>query len=335
MASHEEVAHRWAQDDASARQISGFNIYFERRASEHIIFSYGSHFPVAAFVDAPDGSRVVLFTSQDYSVSTSKHKTIIRRAIPSRYQVFTVPHVSALFKPGGRGDFHGDNLKAYLARAAESYAKAKRARVYAPMHTRDAEAALSEARQYAATFRVRFKVPASIEEAAASVEKLAKAQAKAEAKARAEAEERQRIALQQQQERDAFAFEAWQSGQPCPCPASYRSRPDGTAYVTRTRFEDGSEELRTSQGAAVPWQHAVKAFRFIRLCVERGEGWQRNGRTIRVGHYQIDRIEPNGDMVAGCHRFAWEAMRELAEREGVFSLSPSAEAVETREGVHA
>lgn len=332
MASHEEVAHRWAQDDASARQISGFNMYFERRASEHIIFSYGSHFPVAAFVDAPDGSRVVLFTSQDYSVSTSKHKTIVRRAIPSSVQVFTVPDVSALHKKGGRGDFHGDNLKAYLTRAAESYAKAKRARVYAPMHTRDAESALAEARLYAATFRVKFKVPASIEEAAASVEKLAKAQAKAEAKARAEREERARIALEAQQRQDAEWFADWQAGRSPHCPASYRSKPDGSAYVTRLT-DSGSDELRTSRDASVPWQHAVKAFRFIRLCVERGEGWQRNERVVRVGHYQIDRIEPNGDMVAGCHRFAWADMKALAEREGVFALSPSAEAVETREGV--
>jgi len=122
--------------------------------------------------------------------------------------------------------------------------------------------------------------------------------------------------------------EAWLRGEG---PARvYLSGPNGTALVRRS--PDG-ERLETSQGADVPWDHAVKAFRFIRLCVERGEGFKSNGRTVRVGHFRVDEITAEGDMRAGCHRFSWEAMRELAEREGVFELPPSAEAVETREGV--
>ncbi len=130
--------------------------------------------------------------------------------------------------------------------------------------------------------------------------------------------------------REAEARELWLKGE-----GSRHVRlsgPDGTALVRRS--SDG-ERLETSHGADVPWDHAVKAFRFIRLCVERGEGFKTNGRVIRVGHFRVDEITPEGDMRAGCHRFAWSVMRELAEREGVFALSPSAEAVETREGAHA
>lgn len=108
------------------------------------------------------------------------------------------------------------------------------------------------------------------------------------------------------------------------------SGPNGTALVRRS--SDG-ERLETSQGADVPWSHAVKAFRFIRLCVEKGEAFHTNGRVIRVGHFTVDYITADGDMKAGCHRFAWADMKALAEREGVFGLTPSAEAVETREGV--
>lgn len=108
------------------------------------------------------------------------------------------------------------------------------------------------------------------------------------------------------------------------------SGPNGTALVRRS--SDG-ERLETSQGADVPWSHAVKAFRFIRLCVEKGEGFKTNGRVIRVGHFTVDYITADGDMKAGCHRFAWADMKALAEREGVFDLTPSAEAVEQREGV--
>lgn len=130
--------------------------------------------------------------------------------------------------------------------------------------------------------------------------------------------------------REAEARELWLKGE-----GSRHVRlsgPDGTALVRRS--SDG-ERLETSHGADVPWDHAVKAFRFIRLCVERGEGFKTNGRVIRVGHFTVDYITADGDMKAGCHRFAWADMKALAEREGVFALSPSAEAVETREGAHA
>jgi hypothetical protein len=123
--------------------------------------------------------------------------------------------------------------------------------------------------------------------------------------------------------REVDAREAWLKGE-----GSRHVRlngPDGTALVRRSN--DG-ERLETSHGADVPWDHAVKAFRFIRLCVERGEAFHTNGRTVRVGPFKVDSIAANGDMKAGCHSFAWEVMRELAEREGVLTLTPSAEALE-------
>ena len=121
-------------------------------------------------------------------------------------------------------------------------------------------------------------------------------------------------------EEEREAREAWQRGEG----RARVSGPDGSALVRRSK--DG-DTLETSHGAEVPWDHAVKAFRFIALCVAKGEGFQTNGRTVRVGHFKVDSIAPNGDMRAGCHRFAWEAMRALAEREGVLALSPSDEAV--------
>lgn len=90
------------------------------------------------------------------------------------------------------------------------------------------------------------------------------------------------------------------------------------------------DTLQTSHGAEVPLAHAIKAFRFIKLCRERGESFQRNGRTIRVGHFQVDRIAANGDFVAGCHSFTWPEVERVARLAGVADLAPSAEAIETK-----
>jgi len=89
------------------------------------------------------------------------------------------------------------------------------------------------------------------------------------------------------------------------------------------------DELETSHGASVPLAHAIKAFRFVKLCRERGTSWQRNGRTIRVGHFQVDRIESSGDFVAGCHSFTWTEVERVARIAGVFDCPADDAAVET------
>ena len=133
----------------------------------------------------------------------------------------------------------------------------------------------------------------------------------------------------EQRERDKAGFAAWLNSEPgSHCPSSYRADESGAAYLRRS---PNGEELQTSQSASVPWVHALKAFRFIKLCRERGEGFKANGRTIRVGHYQVASISAAGDMVAGCHTFKWSEIERLAKREGVFDVQASSEAVEAKE----
>lgn len=127
-------------------------------------------------------------------------------------------------------------------------------------------------------------------------------------------------------EREADQFAQWQRGENVACPYSYRATPDGAAYVRRR-----GDNLETSQGAVVPWPHAVKAFRFIRLCRERGEAWQANGHTLRVGLFTVSSISAQGDMRAGCHTFRWAQMEALARSQGVYdAATPSADAIEPR-----
>jgi hypothetical protein len=77
--------------------------------------------------------------------------------------------------------------------------------------------------------------------------------------------------------------------------------------------------LQTSHGAEVPLEHAIRAFRFIKLCREAGRDWQANGQQIRVGHFRVDSITAAGDMVAGCHSFTWPEIERAAILAGVFN----------------
>jgi len=75
--------------------------------------------------------------------------------------------------------------------------------------------------------------------------------------------------------------------------------------------------LETSHGAQVPLVHALRVFAFLKLCRAKGQAWRRNGATLRVGHFQIDSVEPNGDFVAGCHRITWAQVALVSESLGV------------------
>lgn len=171
--------------------------------------------------------------------------------------------------------------------------------------------------------------------------KAAKAEAQAakraeEAAARAEAE-RKAEALREE------ARTAWRNAEDGPRDANgrlvvVRTCPDGGAMlraVNVARDDSGAivgGDLETSQSARVPLTHALRVFRFLKLCRERGEAWHKNGRTIRVGIFQVDSVQPNGDFVAGCHMIKFAEVERLAAALGVADLAPA----DTREeGVHA
>ncbi len=105
-------------------------------------------------------------------------------------------------------------------------------------------------------------------------------------------------------------------------------------YDERTDADGGAllrvrgKRLETSQGADVPLADAVRVFRFVKLCKERGEGWRRNGARVPVGGFQVDWIDADGNFKAGCHLINWPEIVSAATQAGVLDLAPVADAVE-------
>ena len=62
MATNSQVAHAWA--NKTGKHCRGSNFFYD----DDTIYSYGGHFPIARHMDG-----VVLFTTESYSNSTSKH----------------------------------------------------------------------------------------------------------------------------------------------------------------------------------------------------------------------------------------------------------------------
>lgn len=154
-----------------------------------------------------------------------------------------------------------------------------------------------------------------------------------EKRERAEAEQRER---ERERYERAQAFRAaWLAGERergYSADGGRLSDETGGALIRATGVERDASgaivggTLETSHGADVPLAHAVKAFRFVKLVRERGETWRKNGRTIRVGHYQIDAIDAGG-FTAGCHRINWAEIERLARELGVLDVPADDSAV--------
>ena len=75
-------------------------------------------------------------------------------------------------------------------------------------------------------------------------------------------------------------------------------------------------------GARVPIDHALRVIDWVIALRTRGEViedgtlrylWKRNGHTMRVGHYHVDRVWESGDIDAGCHKFKYEELLNIKQ----------------------
>ena len=307
-----EIPHLWAhrtQDEARNRQG---NLYF----IGDTIYSFGSHFPIARHMTNYTGERAVLFTTATYSVTTSSHCSAVRSAIPSGIRVFHVPNVSHGRYSGSdlTADDHADNLTDYAeriekhvvtsARARSSYAKAWNNQHAG--HLRD------QAFAYCAFFGLPVpNIPEVPELDSDALTAIRKREAK-QAAEKAEQTKRERAeALVRQQE----LITKWRAGQYSGC-----------LYDVPVMLRIDGNEVVTSRGARFPISHAKRALAFVRKIRESQKAYVRNGHTIHLGPYALDRIEPDGTVKAGCHVVSWEEIERIAP--ALDSVPPSTTAID-------
>ena len=298
-----EIAHLWfhrTQD--SARNAQG-NLYF----TNETIFSYGDHFPIARHIKNASGKKsAVLFTSKDYSVTTSGHKSDVRRAIPAGTQVFDVLSIAG-GSWSGMID-HSANLTAYVADSKESLGKAGRARISGSYDLKQAFAYREKAKAYAKFFGVscpkfdflpKGKVLKALQaQIAERAERHEASQALASEREQARRAEQYRIDMLDFAEKSAL----WRAGNP-----NVR-----LPWGADTLLRISGNEVETSRGARVPASHAIALLATIRKVVARGEEFTPNGHTIHIGHYSVDKIATDGTLTAGCHVIKYGEIELLA-----------------------
>lgn len=107
--NNSELTHVWANQTQT--HGTGSNMFFEHQT----IYSYGYHFKLAQFVNNKEGQRCVLINLKSYSNTTSKHQSLVWRAIPQDVPFFKV--VSFFNDIDASSTAHKENLTHYINEA--------------------------------------------------------------------------------------------------------------------------------------------------------------------------------------------------------------------------
>jgi hypothetical protein len=293
-----EIPHLWShrtQDEARNRQG---NLYF----TGYTIYSYGSHFPIARHVVGEADERAVLLTTSTYSVTTSSHCSAVRSAIPSGIPVFHVPNVCHGRYSGSEltADDHAGNLADYTERIEKHVVTSARARSsYTKEWNHEHAVRLrDEAFAYCAFFGLPVpNIPEVPDLDSDALIAIRKREAKRAAE-KAEQTKRERSeAIVRQQE----LITKWRAG-------LY----SGCLYDVPVMLRIDGDEVVTSRGARFPVSHAKRALAFVRKVRESRQAYVRNGHTIHLGPYALDRIEEDGTVKAGCHVVCWQEIERIA-----------------------
>ena len=279
------IAHLWAnRSQDSARNARG-TFYFEGDT----VFSYSQSFPIARHVETKRG-RAVLFTTRDYSVTTSGHKWTVLLAC----QHLTVFHVQHPTDSDRKGQF-----AEYRERYLELARKYSRARSNKPWILDSLRDLVDEANHFAQFFglRSRLSMPNDLSGMVAECRAIEKR----------ERERKQREERKRQRETEE-RLQKWVQGEIDYCPNGY-------GQPIRLRIK--GDELQTSRGARVPLDHAIKAFRLIKRLHDTGQTYQRNGYSVHLGAFVLDAVDAQGNVTAGCHCVEWPEIARIATIAGV------------------
>jgi hypothetical protein len=85
------------------------------------------------------------------------------------------------------------------------------------------------------------------------------------------------------------------------------------------------DEVETSMGAFFPLSHARRGLLLVESVMASKKPWKSNGHTCHLGHYQIESIDTNGTVHAGCHHVKYEAIERIRPQILAAAAEPATE----------
>lgn len=277
------------------RQGEGHNSKASMSFGGSVAYSYGT--AIGQLVGPTDGIRSIVFNDGSYSVTTSKHQRELQQAMTWLDKAYFCPEVPWGIK--NLAEYWRDNPKLLREQFNKKIHEAHRARVQWKK-----ENYWHTARNYQAfsvllgdLFPKKKLQPLPTLEAGISTELFAKVTAEVDKADKLYwANEKRKKTIERK--KGLAKLKEWRAG----TISTYHLPWDVRKPVMLRVVGD---EIETSLGAIVPVKFYWPVRKKIQAVMKRGEYWHRNGKSIHVGVYNVDRIEPNGTVHIGCHEVAY------------------------------
>lgn len=275
-----ECAHIFAQRTQNEGEAE--HVFFRGNT----IYSYGEHFPVATFHTNKKQETIVLFTTADYSVTTSQHKNIIRGAL-SQYNIIYVPYPNEIR--------HADTLISFKARLEEMSKKIVTAKKNSEYYLNQYNDIVNGANNYCKFFGLKNKFSNKLD--LVKIKKLVESQ-----------KQLAREATNKKKQLEKEDLDLWKEG-----------KFNGYFHHLNTQYLrlKNAETVETTKGSTFPLSHAKLAYKKVINCIDKNESWHRNGEEIRVGNFMIDSIDERGNVKAGCHFIKFDEIDRFATVAGI------------------
>jgi hypothetical protein len=310
--STDEIPHLWAHQTKSDARNQADNLYFKGAT----IYSYGSHFPIAQHVTNKRKQKAILFTTRQYSVTTSGHINAVRGAIPKGATVFYVP-LQYEYNYSDSGDKLCQHFRNEIA---DSYAKALKAKGQRASYIRQMIQSSEDGKAFAKFFGFKkeaFPLPVTGKKlkdwqtSAIEAERLHNDNVAARHKSKSARWQAAREREAQEMARTLDErIETWRNG-------GHARFAYGEHVPTMLRIEGA--DVVTSQGARFPIAHAKRGLVLVEACISSRRDWQTNGHSCHLGHYRIETITAEGTVTAGCHVVTYPEIARVADAIRAYS----------------
>lgn len=303
------IAHAWAHQTGNYSNTRGS--YYYNGLS---IYSYGKHFEIARIIQQTP--LIIMFTTQSHSATTNRHIHATRAAIPHDATVFNVDTIHG-FQP--HENIVKRNIDNYV-RSVESWVEiVKGARKVD--YTNELVGSIKELIAYVTQFKAKGKVPAAYKFLLAEIEptnllgviiegfNLAKAK---NLKARSAAVKKA------EQERNRRLLE-WKAGKGNK-DSVIMVQQDTTLLRVVDIFLDNapmSKAVETSLGLTFSIASCSKLFKSVKYAIKHKVTLPKGDQPIKVDGWEINRIDCEGNITAGCHKIKVAEVMEAAEKLGL------------------
>lgn len=304
----QEVIHKFSNETQLVGRNQQGNVFFEDKS----LYSYGHHYEMARHVLGKKGEKVVFLNDHSSSVTTEKHKSWTRQAVPADRVSFPVLSF----------DCYGVNLLHIIGKSKSALDSATRARNYKLSHLGTAKREKATAIEYFKLFSDRIGTD-TVKIYKAFLKKwnekqfqldLIDGQAKKD-----KADQQREVANQERQAKqelyrierarsDQENLDRWKLGENIQTRFSYHSQ----AFL-RVK----GEQVETSQGARV----SVKAARVLYKLIVAGK----EIRTFDLEGFKVIGLTDEGQSLkVGCHTVPLTEIHRVGkELEGLPELETS------------